>query len=125
MLDRSPVVRSPRAQHSFRFENAWKLEPSFNDMIKESCLFYNDQSILNHLGRCAKDIYSWSLDHCNSLKKNIDECHKKKNCSSRSNNTSADQVQVLSLRKQMTKLLMQEDASWRQHDKTHWYKFGK
>jgi len=78
MLDRSPVVRSPRAQHSFRFENAWKLEPSFNDMIKESCLFYNDQSILNHLGRCAKDIYSWSLDHCNSLKKNIDECHKKK-----------------------------------------------
>ena len=36
----------------------------------------------------------------------------------------ANQDQLLSLRKQMAKLLMQDDAYWRQRTKTHWYKDG-
>jgi len=123
LLDHSPVIRPPRAQRSFRFENSGKLEPGFNDMLKDSWLLHNDHTVINRLNRCVEDIHSWSREHCNKLKKDIDDCRKKLGLS-RINNTGADQVQLLSLRKQMAKLLMQEDAYWRQLEKTHWYKEG-
>ena len=84
---------------------------------------YHDHSVVNRLSRCTKDIYSWSRDHCNSLKKDIDDCRKQL-CLSRNNNIGADQVQLLSLRKQMAKLLMQDDAYWSQRGRTHWYMDG-
>ena len=124
LLDRSPVVRPPRAQRSFRFENSWKLEPGFDDMLKDSWLLYNDHTIIHCLNKCAEDIRSWSREHCNKLKKDSDDCRKKL-CLSRINNTGAYQVQLMSLHRQMAKLLMQEDAYWRQRAKTHWYKEGK
>jgi hypothetical protein len=49
------------------------------------------------------------------LKKDIDDWRKKLRFSRI--NTGADQVQLLSLLKQMAKLLMQEDAYWRQREK--------
>jgi hypothetical protein len=47
LLIHCPVVRPPPADCNFRFENAWKLEPGFNYMMKESWLSYNDQPVFN------------------------------------------------------------------------------
>lgn len=91
--------------------------------MKESWMLHHDHSVVNHLSKCAEDIYSWSRDHCNSLKKDIDACRKQL-CLSRNNNIGADEVQLMSLRKQMAKLLMQDDVYWRQRAKTHWYRDG-
>lgn len=57
------------------------------------------------------------------MKKDIDACRKQL-CLSRNNNIGADEVQLMSLQKQMAKLLMQDDVYWRQRAKTHWYRDG-
>jgi len=53
LFDRSSVVWPSHAQHSFQFENAWKLEPSFDEMLKDNWLLYNDHTIIHHLSRRA------------------------------------------------------------------------
>jgi len=92
-------------------------------MLKDKWLLYKDHTIIQRLNRCTEDIHFWSREDCNKLKKDIDDCRKQL-CLSHINNTGADQVQLLALWKQMTKLLLQEDAYGHQQAKTHWHKDG-
>lgn len=60
LLDRNPIVRHSFSRRNFHFENAWKLELRFDDMVKESWNMYTNQLVLPKLSWCAEDMYTWS-----------------------------------------------------------------
>jgi hypothetical protein len=123
LLNCQPVIRHQRSQRGFRFENAWKIEAGLNDLMRDSWLLYNEYSVIERLNRCAGDLISWSRTHCNTVRKDIGEC--KKNLETfRNNHPGENQDQLLELRKKMQRLLIQDDAYWRQRAKTFWYKDG-
>ena len=51
-----PVANSYHFQRSFRFENSWKLEPGFDDFLKETWCMFDDGSVVNKLDRCAAEL---------------------------------------------------------------------
>jgi hypothetical protein len=66
-LECSPVVRPHPNRRNFRFENAWKFEPGFNDFFTERWTTSGNDSVVTHLNRCAGDLSDWSRTHCNKL----------------------------------------------------------
>lgn len=46
LLNRTPVVRPHLTKRSFRFENAWKLEPGFDYMVNECWQTTSEDDIL-------------------------------------------------------------------------------
>lgn len=118
MLNRTPVVRPHLTKRNFRFENAWKLEPGFNKMVKECWHTYSEAFLLPRQHRCAEEMVEWSKHNCKKLKLEIEECRHKLNLA-RSSCTSEEQLQLTVLHKRMNRLLAQDDAYWRQRAKTH------
>ena len=123
LLTRVPQIRTLPSARRFRFENSWKLEPGFDDVVKKSWYSFNEHSVVEKLDRCAADISAWSRENCNRVKKDIVECRKQL-VTLRSTYTGANQDQLVLLRKKMNQLLEQDDAYWRQRAKKFWYKDG-
>ena len=94
------VVRHQRAHCSFRYENAWQLEPGFD-----------------RLRFCADDLSSWSCNNCNKIRKDIAECQKQLEMQ-HDRHLGENQDQLVSLRKKMHQHLMQDDVYWLQCAKT-------
>jgi hypothetical protein len=92
-------------------------------MMQDSWLMNNEHSVIERLHKCASDLTSWSHEHSNTIRKDIVDCkrHLENYCSF---HVEVNQNQLLDLRKKMQRLLMQDDAYWRQHAKIFWYKDG-
>jgi hypothetical protein len=123
LLHRSYVPRAPSTNRKFRYENAWKLEPGFHDMVTNSWHMNASHPIIPKLTACAADMSLWSRNNCRKLKHNIEECSRQIKLL-RDNNTGVAQSQLLEVRKKMQRLLAQDDAYWKQRAKTHWNKDG-
>ncbi|MCI17907.1 endonuclease/exonuclease/phosphatase family protein, partial [Trifolium medium] len=61
----------------FKFENAWLVEPEFENFVRQCWQLSSTQGIVNKLELCASDMISWSKKHFQSLRKDIDKYHKK------------------------------------------------
>ncbi|KEH43724.1 endonuclease/exonuclease/phosphatase family protein [Medicago truncatula] len=76
LLDCVPTARATRTRRSFKFENAWKLEPCFNDVVKESWSAYKTDPILERLHRCGEDMFHWSRANGGRFRKDLEDCRK-------------------------------------------------
>jgi hypothetical protein len=73
-LECSPVDRRHSHQRHFHFENAWKLEPGFNDFFTDRWTSSGNGSVITRLDQCANDLSDWSRTHFNKSRKAILEC---------------------------------------------------
>lgn len=46
LLTRVPTVRSNKTRKNFRFENAWRIEPSLGDVVKSSWQQHNEGNVI-------------------------------------------------------------------------------
>jgi len=123
LLTREPITRVWVPKRTFKFENAWCVEPGIHDVVSDSWLSSAGMPITERLDHCASHLTSWSKTTRNGLKEEIAECRKELNrC--RDQGAAADPSRLSSLRKKMTQLMIQEDKYWRQQAKTHWYRDG-
>jgi len=86
-------------------------------------MFSVGMPITNRLKHCIFELNSWKKTNRNGLKDEIANCRKELN-KCRDQDSSTDPNHVTSLRKRMTKFMIQEDKYWRQWAKTHWYRDG-
>ncbi|XP_039687081.1 uncharacterized protein [Medicago truncatula] len=117
--DHYPIL----TRRNFRYKNAWHLEPGFKDMVTNSWQVYSHNSLIPKMSSCAEEMSVWSKAHCNKLKSEIEDCRWQLQ-TMRTHTSREEQVQMFELRKRMQRLLAQDDAFWRQHAKTHWYRDG-
>ncbi|PNX81081.1 hypothetical protein L195_g037096, partial [Trifolium pratense] len=123
LLVREPESRTRRARSRFKFENAWLVEPEFNDFVSNRWVSYGDNQILQKLDMCASDLSSWNRNYFKRLQRDIDTCRKR--IDRIRSQVTPDNVNLFNaLRKRMAFLLVQEDAYWRQRAKTHWLRDG-
>jgi hypothetical protein len=118
-----PGNRISRVRSRFKFENAWLVDPEFSDFVSNRWLSYGDHRVLKKLDMCASDLTSWNKNHFQRLRRDIDSCRKKIEYV-RSKVTSENVNYFNALRQHMSRLLVQEDAYWRQRAKTHWLRDG-
>jgi hypothetical protein len=72
---------------------------------------------------CAEDLFIWNRDNFRNLKKDIDKCRRK--IDRIRNQVHAGNINHFNaLKKRMSRLLVKEDAFWRQRAKTHWFREG-
>jgi hypothetical protein len=60
LLDRNPIVRYGRPHRKFKFENAWRLEAEFDDVVHRCWNNYSNLLIVPRLEACADDLSHWS-----------------------------------------------------------------
>ncbi|CAJ2660552.1 unnamed protein product [Trifolium pratense] len=77
LLVREPESRTRRARSRFKFENAWLVEPKFNDFVSNRWVSYGDNQILQKLDMCASDLSSWNRNYFKRLQRDIDTCRKR------------------------------------------------
>jgi len=123
LLQCSPRPRPTYHRRHFRYENAWHLESGFTDLVTNSWQVHSNNALIPKLSSCAAEMTIWKKTHCHKLKSAIEECRRHMQ-DTRLQAPGEDQGHMLELRKRMQRLLSQDDAYWRQHAKTHWYKDG-
>ena len=64
LLEWVPKVRPNRARRTFKFENAWKLEPGFNALVTDRWNSYKSDPLLERLQSCGEDMFHWSRANC-------------------------------------------------------------
>jgi len=99
LLTRVPIVRPRRTRKNFRFENAWRMEPSLEDVVQArwqnpvegdiitkleepsledvvQARWQNhvEGDIITKLEGCAEDLQHWTKTNCNKLKNDMEEC---------------------------------------------------
>ncbi|KEH25772.1 endonuclease/exonuclease/phosphatase family protein [Medicago truncatula] len=113
VLNRNPGTRPHLHKRSFRYENAWQLEPGFKYFVTDSWQQQGNVALLHKLSICAEDISAWSRDHCKNLKKDIEDSQR---ClhNVRLNSFGEGQAELVEICRKMSRLLTQDDAYWRQ-----------
>jgi hypothetical protein len=76
LLNRMAVKRPIRSPKNFRFENAWRIEPSLSDVVHFCWLQSNVGDTVSKLEVCAEELKHWSKSHCNKLKSDIEDCRR-------------------------------------------------
>jgi hypothetical protein len=122
-LESSPQVRYQSNQRHFRFENAWKLKPRFNDFFTECLTSTGNDSVVTRLNRCVGELSSWSRTNCNQVTKAILDCRQHL-AYLRNNYTGINQDQIVAASRKMSQLMLQDDIYWRQRAKKNRYKDG-
>jgi hypothetical protein len=117
----APSIRSGHSR--FKFENAWLFDVDFHDFVCNKWQSYGENDILSKLSLCAEDLFIWNRDNFRNLKKDIDKCRRK--IDRIRNQVHAGNINHFNaLKKRMSRLLVKEDAFWRQRAKTHWLREG-
>jgi hypothetical protein len=92
-------------------------------MVTQRWVSYGGNQIVEKLELCASDLYAWNKVHFQQLRREIDSCRKR--IEHVRNHVNSENVKLFNaLRIHMAKLLVQEDAYWRQRAKTHWLRDG-
>jgi len=68
LLTREPVTRVWVPKRTFKFENAWCVEPGIHDVVSDSWLSSAGMPIIERLDHCAYDLTSWIKTTRNGLK---------------------------------------------------------
>jgi len=96
----APTPRHYVSKRNFRYENAWHLEPGFQDFVTNSWQEHSLHNIIPKLSYCAEDMSVWRKSHCHKLKIDIEDCRKRLQ-ETRVRSSGEDQVRMFELRKRM------------------------
>lgn len=114
-------MRQPH--HSFRFNNAWLLEPSLIQLVKDNWSQYPSSSIISKLSYCIEDINSWSKNISPNFRHQINKQRAQLEDICNSSRDAID-PRVEDMQKNLANLLLQEDTYWRQRAKVYWLADG-
>jgi hypothetical protein len=88
-------------RQSFKFENAWCVEPGIYDIVSDSWSSSAGMQVVDKLTTCANDLSSWNKANRNGLKQELENCRRELNrC--RNQGAAADPNTLTNLRKRMT-----------------------
>jgi hypothetical protein len=119
----NPIRSNSNVPRHFKFENAWLVEPAFEDYVRNCWYSSAELDIVNKLDHCAQDMLKWSKQNFHSLRREIDWHHRQLE-RLRDHVDSSNVQQFNNLKKKLSSLLTQDDIFWRQRAKVFWYKEG-
>lgn len=122
LLQLDPIPwRQPH--RSFKFNNAWLLEPELIDLVKNNWEHYPSTNILAKLNYCVEDITSWSRSAIPNFKHLINK-QRFKIEEFRNDASDATDPQLQVMQQNLTTLILQEDSYWKQRSKIFWLSEG-
>jgi hypothetical protein len=122
LLQNSPLVMTGRS-YSFRFENSWLKEEDIVDVVEDGWGREHGADIVTRTGRCAEKLKWWGRRKRMRFKQEVAECSEEmdrlRGCHDPTNSD-----RFLEVQQKHARLLVQEEAYWRQRAKMHWLKEG-
>ncbi|KAK2390980.1 hypothetical protein QL285_064484 [Trifolium repens] len=122
LLHCSPVVQQ-QYKHDFRFENSWLLEEDIGEVVHEGWNDGNGLEITHRLTHCADKLQRWGRKKRRRFKDEIIE-HEAEMERLRDKRDSTSVARFQEAHHQHAKVLIQEEAFWKQRAKMHWLKEG-
>ncbi|GAU45339.1 hypothetical protein TSUD_84560 [Trifolium subterraneum] len=122
LLQTEPVHHSKHS-YSFKFENLWLKEEEVGEVVetgwcKDSCI-----EVIERVEACADELQRWGRRKRMRFKEEVEVCcEEMENLRGRSDQSSVQRYQEL--QNTHARLLVQEEAYWRQRAKMHWLKEG-
>jgi hypothetical protein len=109
--------------YSFRFENNWLKEEDIDEVVEEGWGSERGRDIMFKTARCADKLGRWGRRKRMRFKQEVLECKEEmerlRGCLDVSNSGRFKELQ-----EKHARLLIQEEAYWRQRAKTHWLQEG-
>ncbi|WJX78361.1 hypothetical protein P8452_61592 [Trifolium repens] len=122
LLHCSPVVKHSY-KHDFKFENSWLLEEDVGEVVQEGWNDGNGLELTHRLTHCADKLQRWGRRKKGRFKEAIQE-HEAEMERLRNKHDSASVARFQEANHQHAKILIQEEAFWKQRAKMHWLKEG-
>jgi hypothetical protein len=122
LLQCSPIVRQ-HYNHEFKFENSWLLEEDIEVVVQEGWNDGNSLEITQRLSHCAEKLQRWGKRKKRRFKAEVAE-HEAEMERNRDKSDSDSRVRFREAQTQHAKVLIQEEAFWKQRAKMHWLKEG-
>lgn len=108
---------------TFRFENRWLNEPDLDQIVCDSWDKADYGSLTDKLEVVAKDLDEWGRKLAKRFRGKIEHC-KQKLAKLRGVMDVDSQREFEVLKKELAKLLFEEESFWKQRAKTFWLKDG-
>jgi hypothetical protein len=110
-------------KHEFYFENCWLLEEDIGEVVQEGWNDGNGLEITHRLTHCADKLQRWGRKKKRRFKDEILE-HEAEMERFRDKQDSISVARFQEAHIQHAKVLIQEEAFWKQRAKMHWLKEG-
>ncbi|CAH9143861.1 unnamed protein product, partial [Cuscuta epithymum] len=127
--DHSPILLSTETKfikygkRSFKFENAWLLEPELPNVVEVSWADSSGEDLLQKISKCTAKLDSWGRRLRRKQTEAIDGCRDKLTRVMEDDSPEAYE-EAQKLKKELAKLLAQEEAFWKQRAKSFWMRDG-
>ncbi|MCH99156.1 endonuclease/exonuclease/phosphatase family protein, partial [Trifolium medium] len=122
LLQTSSVVRNGRT-YAFRFENSWLKEDDIDEVVEDGWGRGRSADIISKTARCADKLKGWGRRKRMRFKQEVLECSEEME-RLRGCHDSTNSGRFKELREKHARLLVQEEAYWKQRAKMHWLKEG-
>ncbi|GAU35387.1 hypothetical protein TSUD_160380 [Trifolium subterraneum] len=122
LLQNTPMIRNGRT-HSFRFENSWLKEEDIEEVVEDGWHEGLDSEITKKVNRCANKLEGWGRRKIMKFKQEVIECSEEME-RLRGNNDMTSSGRYKEVQEKHARLLVQEEAYWKQRAKIHWLKEG-
>ncbi|PNX98658.1 ribonuclease H, partial [Trifolium pratense] len=122
LLQCEPVTRT-NFKHAFKFENLWLKEDDIDDVVGMAWEREMSAEVVEKIGVCADELQRWGRRKRMRFKEEVETCSEEmEKLRSRTDQESIMRFQELY--HNHAKILVQEEAYWRQRAKMHWLKEG-
>jgi hypothetical protein len=122
LLHCSPVV-TRNYKHEFKFENSWLLEEDIGEVVHDGWCDGNGLEITNRLSHCADKLQRWGRRKKRRFKEEVLE-HEGVMDRYRGKQDPVSVARFQEAHHHHAKVLIQEEAFWKQRAKMHWLKEG-
>jgi len=122
LLDIIPSVRQ-RYNYSFKFENCWLLEDDIEEVVVDGWGGTMGLELGGRVLNCSTKLQSWGRRKRVRFKEEIDQCVRTLE-GLRAQPNGMMRTQYVTTREKHARLLVQEEAFWKQRAKMHWLKEG-
>ncbi|PNY16121.1 hypothetical protein L195_g012831, partial [Trifolium pratense] len=122
LLQTSPTMSSGK-NYSFRFENSWLKEEDIGEVVTEGWGKGRGGDVIIKTVRCAEKLKGWGRRKRMRFKQEVAECSDELE-RLRGYHDPTSSGRFKEVQEKHARLLVQEEAYWRQRAKMHWLKEG-
>jgi chemotaxis protein histidine kinase CheA len=122
LLQCNPTIRQ-HYRREFKFENSWLKEEEIGEVVTEGWNNGEGLEIVHRLTHCADELHRWGRRKKRRFKEEIKEFEEEME-HTREKGDASHISRFQEAQRQHAKVLIQEEAFWRQRAKMHWLKEG-